>query len=144
LLEPADADEESVESTTPAQAQDVVGDGEQQHNLKRSTFVLVLVAVWIPAGAIGLGLYRWWFHDHSPGKSFPVFVVLIFVLLCTVGALLLAMASSRPLVAAFAIALMSAPYAAVIAAAPLYGWNFCEIRSGLDPTSRCLVGIVPY
>ena len=109
---------------------------EQQHLLKRWIFLLVLVAVWIPAAAIGLGLYHWWFH--SVDKTWPVFVVLIFVVVCAVAALLAAMVDGKPLVAAVAIAMMSAPLAAVAAAAVLHGTYFC------DHASRCLVGLIPY
>ena len=108
----------------------------QQHDLKRWAFLLVLVAVWIPAAAIGLGLYYWWFH--SVDKTWPVFVVLIFVVVCSVAALLAAMVDGKPLVAAVAIAMMAAPLAAVAAAAVLHGTYYCE-RVG-----RCLVGVIPY
>jgi hypothetical protein len=104
--------------------------------LKRWTFVLVVAGVWIPAAGAGLGLYHWWFH--SIGKTPPVFVVLIFLVVCTVGSLLTAMVDNKPLVSALAIALMSAPLAAIGAAAVLHGLYFC------DRVSRCLVGLIPY
>jgi asparagine N-glycosylation enzyme membrane subunit Stt3 len=104
--------------------------------LKRWTFVLVLAAVWIPAAAIGLGLYYWWFH--SLDKTWPVFVVLIFVAVCTVAALLAVMVEGKPLVAAVGLAMMSGPLAGVAAAAVLHGIYFC------DRVGRCLVGVIPY
>jgi hypothetical protein len=106
------------------------------HNLKRWTFVLVVAGVWIVAAACGVGLYHWWFH--SLDKTPPVFVVLLFVVVCTVGSLLSAMVIDKPLVSALAIALMSAPLAALGGAAVLHGLYFC------DRVSRCLVGLIPY
>jgi hypothetical protein len=104
--------------------------------LKRWTFVLVVAGVWIVAAACGLGLYYWWFH--SLDKTPPVFVVLVFVMICTVGSLLTAMVQNKPLVSALAIGLMSAPLAALGGAAVLHGLYFC------DRVSRCLVGLIPY
>jgi hypothetical protein len=106
------------------------------HGLKRWIFVAVLVVVWIPAAAAGVGLYYWWFH--SVEKTWPVFVVLIFVGVCAVCALLAAMVNDKPLVSALALALMAAPLAAVAAAAVLHGNDFC------DRVGRCLVGLIPY
>jgi RsiW-degrading membrane proteinase PrsW (M82 family) len=104
--------------------------------LKRWTFVLVVAAVWIVAAVAGLGLYYWWFH--SLDKTPPVFVVLVYVVVCTVGSLLAAMVQNKPLVSALSIGLMSAPLAAVGGAAVLHGLYFCE------RASRCLVGLIPY
>jgi hypothetical protein len=118
-----------------APAQPVVVPGAYQY-LKRSTFVLVVAGVWIVAAAAGLGLYYWWFH--SLDKTAPVFVVLLFLAVCTIGSLLTAMVQNRPLVSAVSIALMSAPFAAVGAAAVLHGLYFC------DRAARCLVGLIPY
>ncbi|HET7668643.1 MAG TPA: hypothetical protein VFK56_21795, partial [Mycobacterium sp.] len=84
---------------------------DQGHYLKRWTFVAVLVAVWIPAAAIGVGLYYWWFHTLD--KSWPVFVVLIFVAVCILTGLLAAPVDGKPLLSAFALASMAAPLAAV-------------------------------
>jgi hypothetical protein len=119
----------------PAPAQPEAVPGTYQY-LKRWTFVLVVAGVWIVAAAIGVGLYYWWFH--SLDKTPPVFVVLIFLMVCTVGSLLTAMVNSKPLVSALAIALMSAPLAATGGAAVLHGLYFC------DRVSRCLVGLIPY
>jgi len=104
--------------------------------LKRWTFVLVVAGVWIAGAACGLGLYDWWFK--SLDKTPSVFVVLLFVIVCTVGSLLAAMVTDKPLVSALAIALMSAPLAALGAAAVLHGTYFCQ------HVSRCLVGLIPY
>jgi hypothetical protein len=135
-LEPLAAEREPSEPQPVAMPEEPVAAPDQVHLLKRWTFVLVLLAVWIPAAAIGLGLYYWWFH--SVDKTWPVFVVLIFLAVCTVGALLTAMVDGRPLVAAVAVAMMAAPLAAVAGAAVLHGTYFC------NHVSRCLVGLIPY
>jgi hypothetical protein len=83
-----------------------------------------------------LGLYYWWFH--SLDKTPSVFVVLLFVIVCTLGGLLTAMVSNKPLVSALSIGLMSAPLAATAAAAVLHGTYFCQ------HVSRCFVGLIPY
>ena len=104
--------------------------------LKRWMFVLVVAGVWIVSAAAGVGLYYWWFQ--SLDKTAPVFVVLVYVVVCTVGSLLAAMAQNKPLVSALSIGLMSAPLAAVGGAAVLHGLYFCE------HASRCLMGLIPY
>jgi hypothetical protein len=126
---------DSRSESLPVLGQFEVVQGTYQY-LKRWTFVLVVAGVWTVAAGAGLGLYHWWFH--SIDKTPPVFVVLIFVVVCTVGSLLTAMVDNKPLVSALAIALMSAPLAALGGAAVLYGLYFC------DRVSRCLVGIIPY
>ena len=87
--------------------------------LKRWKFVLVLLGVWIVAAVAGAGLYYWWFHTVD--KTWPDFAVLIYVLVCTVAALLVSLVEQRPTVSATAIAVMSAPFASGLAAATLYG-----------------------
>jgi hypothetical protein len=119
----------------PISAEPVFVPGQYNY-LKRWTFVLVLVAVAIPAAPIGLGLYYWWFH--SLDKTLAVFVVLVYVIVCTVGGLLLAMVQDKPLPSGIAIGLLSAPFWSVAAAAVLHGFYFCE------HARRCLVGILPY
>lgn len=119
----------------PTPAQSVVVPSAYQY-LKRWTFVLVVAGVWIVAAAAGLGLYYWWFH--SLDKTPSVFVVLIFLVVCTVGSLLTAMVQNKPLVSGLSVALMSAPLAAVGAAAVLHGMYFC------DRVGRCLMGVIPY
>ncbi len=119
----------------PVPAQPIVVPGNFLF-LKRWTFVLVVAAVWVPAAAAGVGLYHWWYH--SIDKTAPVFVVLLFVITTTVGGLLVAMAPNRPAVSALAIAVMSAPLAAVAGAAVLHGLYFCGWAS------RCFAGLIPY
>jgi hypothetical protein len=87
--------------------------------LKRWTFVLVVVGVWMVAAAIGPALYYWWFH--SVDKTPSVFVVLVYLAICAVGSLLVAMVQNKPLLSALSIAVMSAPLASTAAAAVLYG-----------------------
>ena len=133
-LQPLVADPEPSEPI-PASAQPSVVPGTYQY-LKRWTFVLVVAGVWIVGAAIGVGLYYWWFH--SLDKTPAVFVVLIFLMVCSVGGVLTAMVNNKPMVSALAIALMSAPLAATGGAAVLHGLYFC------DRVSRCLVGLIPY
>lgn len=111
----------------------------QYHYLKWWQFVLVLLGVWIPAAVIGPGLFGWWTEDHSPHKTPVVFVVLLYVIVCTVAGLMLAMVTNKPVVSALAVAVMSAPFASVAAAAPFYGAFYCDHWSG-----SCLFGIIPY
>jgi hypothetical protein len=59
---------------------------------------------------------------------------------CTVGGLMLAMVQDRPLVSALAIAVMSAVFASVAAAAPLYGYYYYYCQR----MPHCLIGIIPY
>jgi hypothetical protein len=129
--EPVVTEEASLPVPTPP----IVVPGTYQY-LKRWIFVLVVAGVWIVSAAAGLGLYYWWFHalDKTP----PVFVVLLYLGVCTVGSLITAMVQNKPLVSAVSIALMSAPFAAVGAAAVLHGIYFC------DRVGRCLVGVIPY
>jgi hypothetical protein len=108
-------------------------------SLKWWQFILMLLAVWVPAAAIGAGLFYWWSHDPSPHKTAVVFVVLVYVVVCMVTGLMLAMVPDRPLVSALAIAMISAVFASVVAAAPLYGAFYC------DHSQRpCLMGIIPH
>ncbi len=104
--------------------------------LKWWKLALVLLGVWFAAGVIGLGLFYWWYH--SVDKTPALFVVLVYVVVCIVGGVMLAMTQGRPLVSALSVALMSGPFAALVAAAPLYGYYHCE-RVG-----HCLVGVIPY
>jgi hypothetical protein len=124
-----------VAEREPAVAHPEIVPGSYQY-LKRWTFVVVVAGVWLVAAACGLGLYHWWFH--SLDKTPAVFVVLLFLIVCTVGSLLTAMVNNKPLVSALAIGLMSAPLAALGGAAVLHGLYFC------DRVSRCLVGLIPY
>jgi hypothetical protein len=98
--------------------------------------LLVILAVWFVATEIGLGLLYWWYH--SADQTAALFVVLAYVVVCVVGAVMLAMVQGRPLVSALSVALLSAPFASLAAAAPLYGYYHCA-RVG-----QCLVGVIPY
>ncbi|MCV7257775.1 hypothetical protein [Mycobacterium shimoidei] len=131
---PADVASEPI----PAPAQSVTVPGRYYY-LKWWQFVLILVAVWIAAAVIGPGLFVWWTRDTSPHKTPVVFVVLVYVVACTVAGLLLAMVQDRPLLSALGIAVMTAPFAAVAAAAPVYGTYFCNHTVG-----RCFAGLIPY
>jgi len=96
----------------------------------------VILGGWAAAAVVGLGLFSWWYH--SIDKTPALFAVLVYVVVCTVGGVMLAMTQGRPLVSALSVAMMSGPFAAVAAAAPLYGYYYCE-RAG-----HCLVGVIPY
>jgi hypothetical protein len=98
--------------------------------------VLVLLGVWVVAAVVGLGLFYWWYH--SIDKTPAVFTVLVYVVACAVGGVLLAMAEGRPLLSALSFAVMSGPFASVVAAAPLYGYYYCA------RTGHCLIGVIPY
>ncbi|OBI53897.1 hypothetical protein [Mycobacterium sp. E787] len=104
--------------------------------LKWWQLVLVLLGVWAVSGPVGLGLFYWW--HHSANKTAAAFTVLVYVVACGVGGVLLAMAEGRALLSALSLAVMSGPFASVAAAAPLYGYYFCE-RAG-----HCLAGVIPY
>lgn len=104
--------------------------------LKWWQLVLVLFGVWMVSAVVGLGLFYWWYH--SIDKTATVFAVLVYVVACTVAGVMLAMAQGRALLSALSLAVVSAPFASVAAAAPLYGYYFCE------RTSHCLIGVIPY
>jgi hypothetical protein len=108
----------------------------QYRFLKWWQLALVLVGVWIPAAGIGLGLFTWWYSlaDKTPA----VFVVVLYAAGCIVAGLIVAMVGEKPLLAAVAIALMSAVFASAVAAAPLYGHYFCQ------HVDRCVGGVIPY
>jgi hypothetical protein len=126
-----------AESVHPP-ASSITVPGRYQY-LKWWQFILMLIAVWVPAAAIGPGLFYWWTQDHSAHKTPVVFVVLVYIVVCTVAGLMLAMVPDRPLVSALAIAVMSAVFASVAAAAPFYGAFFCDHTSG-----PCLMSIILY
>ncbi|MEB4208557.1 hypothetical protein [Mycobacterium sp. 94-17] len=135
--EPAPAsgggDAEPAEPVGPVQPVNVPG---RYLYLKWWKLALVLLGVWAAAGVIGLGLFYWWYH--SVDKTPALFVVLVYVVVCVVAGVMLAMTQGRPLISALAVALMSGPFAALVAAAPLYGHSLCA-RVG-----HCLVGVIPY
>lgn len=124
---------ESVESVGPVQPVNVPG---RYLYLKWWKLALVLLGVWAAAAVIGLGLFYWWYH--SVDKTAALFVVLVYVVVCIVGGVMLAMTQGRPLISALSVAMMSGPFAALVAAAPLDGYYRCE-RVG-----HCLVGLIPY
>lgn len=130
----ADAGEpEPAEPAGPVQPINVPG---RYLYLKWWKLALVLLGVWAAAAVIGLGLFYWWYH--SVDKTPALFVVLVCVVVCIVGGVMLAMTQSRPLISALSVAMMSAPFAALVASTPLYGYYHCE-RVG-----HCLVGLIPY
>jgi hypothetical protein len=129
--EEPDADIESV----AASVLPVAVPGRYQY-LKWWKLALVILGVWFAAAEVGLSLFYWWYHTID--KTPAVFMVLVYVVACTVGGVLLAMVHGRPLISALSIAVMSGPFASVAAAAPLYGYYYCA-RVG-----HCLVGVIPY
>lgn len=140
--EPAEAEQAAADATQsgplhpPAPSITVPG---RYHYLKGWQFILMLLAVWVPAGGIGAGLFYWWTHDNSAHKTPVVFVVFVYIVVSTVAGLMLAMVSDRPLVSALAIAMISAVFASVVAAAPLYGAFYCE-----HSQRPCLMDVIPY
>jgi hypothetical protein len=135
-LETSDEAAELQEPTAgAAPVQSVTVPGRYRY-LKWWQLAVVLLGVWVVAAVLGLGLFYWWYH--SVGKTPAVFAVLVYVVACTVGGVLLAMAEGKPWISALSLAVMSGPFASVAAAAPLYGFYYCA-RVG-----HCLVGVVPY
>jgi hypothetical protein len=118
-----------------ASVQPVAVPGRYQY-LKWWKLALVILGVWIAAAEVGLSLFYWWYHTID--KTAAVFMVLVYVVACAVGGVMLAMVQGRPLISALSIAVMSGPFASVAAAAPLYGYYYCE------KTGHCLVGVIPY
>lgn len=104
--------------------------------LKWWQLILVLFGVWIVSAVVGLGLFYWWYH--SIDKTATAFAALVYVTACAVGGVMLAMAQGRALLSALSLAVMSGPFASIAAAAPLYGYYFCE------RTGHCLIGLIPY
>ncbi|MGO4441914.1 hypothetical protein AB4Z42_01015 [Mycobacterium sp. 2YAF39] len=133
--DPSNGLDENPSGPLPLPARSVVVAGDYQY-IKRWHFALVVGCVWAIAAAAGWGLYHWWYH--SIDKTAPVFVVLVFLILCTVVGLLVAMVPNRPVASAVAIAFTSAPLAATAGAAVLHGLYFCEWAT------RCFVGLIPY
>jgi hypothetical protein len=112
------ASDDAPSAPLPAPVPSVVVEGTYQ-SVKWWTFVGVLAGVWCVSAAAGAGLYYYWYR--STDKTWPVFVVLVYLVVTTVGALLASTAQRKPVVSALAIALMSAPLAAVAAATVFYG-----------------------
>jgi hypothetical protein len=123
-------------AAAPASAQSVVVPG-QYHFLSWWKLLLALVAVWVPAAAIGLGLFTWW--SSVADKTPAVFVALVYVAVTTVGSLMLAMVPNRPMVSALAIAMLTAVFASALAAAPLYAQHYCR-----SDQHSCIGGVIPH
>lgn len=126
----------STAPPTPVKPLKPVAVAGQYRFLKWWQLALVLIGVWIPAAGIGLGLFSWWYSlaDKTPA----VFVAVLYAAGCIVAGLIVAMVGEKPLLAAVAIALMSAVFASAVAAAPLYGHYFCQ------HVQRCVGGVIPY
>lgn len=118
---------------TPVQSVTVPG---RYQYLKWWKLLLVLFGVWAAAAEVGLSLFYWWYHTTD--KTLAAYTALVYVVTCVVAAVMLAMVQGRPVVSALSLAVMSGPFASVVAAAPLYGYYHCE-RIG-----HCLVGVIPY
>jgi hypothetical protein len=123
------------ESGTEPIAAPVTVPGRYQY-VKWWKLLLVILGVWFAAAEVGLSLFYWWYHTAD--KTAAVYMVLVYVVACTVAGVMLAMVQGRPLISALALAVMSGPFASVAAAAPLYGYYYCE-RVG-----HCLGGVIPY
>jgi hypothetical protein len=133
----AEEDSEKDLETEPSGApvQSVTVPGRYQY-LKWWKLVLVILGVWIATGEVGLSLFYWWYHTID--KTPAVFMVLVYVVICVVGGVMLAMVQGRPIISALSLAVMSGPFASVVAAAPLYGYYYCA------RTGHCLIGVIPY
>ncbi|MFN6552836.1 hypothetical protein ACP6C7_10820 [Mycolicibacterium septicum] len=112
------ASDDAPSAPLPAPAPPIVVEGTYL-SMKWWTFVGVLAGVWFVSAAAGAGLYYYWYQ--SADKTWPVFVVLAYIVATTVGALVASTAQRKPVISALAIALMSAPLAAMAAAAVFYG-----------------------
>jgi hypothetical protein len=122
-------------SGTESFAAPVTVPGRYQY-VKWWKLLLVILGVWFAAAELGLSLFYWWYHTVD--KTAALYMVLVYVVACTVAGVILAMVQGRPLISALALAVMSGPFASVAAAAPLYGYYSCE-RAG-----HCLGGLIPY
>jgi hypothetical protein len=128
-----EGESEAESGGTPVQSVTVPG---RYLYVKWWKLALVILGVWAVAAVVGLGLFYWW--HHSIDKTPALFVVLVYVVVCVVGGVMLAMVEGRPLVSALSVAVMSAPFSAFAAAVPLYGYYYCA-RLG-----HCLAGVIPY
>jgi hypothetical protein len=133
--EPAPAATATEDAAPEPAVTPVTVPGRYQY-LKWWKLVLVIAGVWIAAAEVGLSLFYWWFHTID--KTGPVFMVLVYVVTCTVAGVLLAMVGGKPLISALALGVMTGPFASVLAAAPLYGYYFCQ------RTGHCLFSVIPY
>ncbi|MBI3216252.1 MAG: hypothetical protein HYZ38_20745 [Mycobacterium sp.] len=115
---PMSADPQAISGPLPVLAQPVVVPS-QFVAVKRWKFVGLTLVIWFAAAAIGLAMYYRWFH--AVDKTWPDFVVLVYVVVCMVAALIVSMAEQKPARSALAIGIMSAPFVSGCAAAVLYG-----------------------
>ncbi len=69
----------------------------------------MIFGVWFAAAQIGLSLFYWWFHTID--KTASVFVVLVYIVACTVAGSMLSMVEGRPTITALSLAVMSGPFA---------------------------------
>jgi hypothetical protein len=132
---PPAAEQDSSTEPGGAPVQSVTVPGRYLY-LKWWKLALVILGVWVAAAEVGLSLFYWWYHTID--KTPAVFTVLVYVVACTVAGVMLAMVQGRPLISALSLAVMSAPFASVAAAAPLYGYYYCA------RTGHCLIGLIPY
>ncbi len=130
-----DSEKDLETELSGAPVQSVTVPGRYQY-LKWWKLVLVILGVWIATGEVGLSLFYWWYHTID--KTPAVFMVLVYVVVCVVGGVMLAMVQGRPTISALSLAVMSGPFASVVAAAPLYGYYYCA------RTGHCLIGVIPY
>jgi hypothetical protein len=98
--------------------------------------LLVIFGAWFAAAEVGLSLFYWWFHTLD--QTAATYVVLVYIVACTVAGLMLSMVEGRPMITALSLGVMSGPFASLAAAAPLYGYYSCA-RIG-----NCLFGVIPY
>jgi hypothetical protein len=115
--------------------QSVTVPGRYQY-VKWWKLALVILGLWSGAAEVGLSLFYWWYH--SIDKTPAMFMVLVYVVVCVVGGVMLAMVQGRPLISALSLAVMSGPFASMAAAAPLYAHYYCE------RVSHCVVSVIPY
>ncbi|MGO9035286.1 hypothetical protein [Mycobacterium sp.] len=135
VTESTPKDEPEHESEGESSAAPVAVPGRYQY-VKWWKLLLVLLGVWFAAAEVGLSLFYWWYHTVD--KTAAVYMVLVYVVACVVAGVILAMVQGRPMMSALALGVMSGPFASVAAAAPLYGYYYCE-RVG-----HCLGGLIPY
>ena len=122
-----------------ASAAPVAVPGRYQY-VKWWKLLLVILGVWFGAAEVGLSLFYWWFHTID--KTAAVYVVLVYIVVCSVAGLMLSMVEGRPMITALSLGVMSGPFASVAAAAPLYGYYSCErIGPGI---AHCLFSVIPY
>ncbi|MUM16861.1 MULTISPECIES: hypothetical protein [unclassified Mycobacteroides] len=127
---PVQADEPAKPVRVPAEREPAF--------LKRWVLLLVLLGVWIPAGAMGLLLYQHWFGTLLPhDRIMSVAYVLFWAFACVLVALLLAMVEPRPIVVALAFAVLTAPAISVAAAGVKYGYVACTAADLPGVQSLC-------